>query len=343
MQRPPYFAPAKVWARQHSSTLRLSGSYLLVIMAMSIGFSFVFYRAAAGEVGRQLPPDSYFGQIPDVGYRGYHNFFVNRISEARSDLLGKLLVMNLLVLVLGGLLSWLLARWTLTPIEQTMEAQGRFAADASHELRTPLAAMQSENEVVLRNPKLTLARAKAVLQSNFEEVIRLRALAETLLRLAWTDAVDTPLMPVALADVTSDAINNCLKAAQDKTVAIDDNVAKLQVLADKEGLTQALSVLLDNAIKFSQAGAVVRITAVQHNEEGWLSVVDEGSGIAASDLPHVFERFYRADSSRTKQTATGHGLGLPLAAQIVHQFGGEIAAASTLGKGSTFTIKLPLA
>jgi signal transduction histidine kinase len=334
---------AKAWARRNASTLRLGGSYLLIIMAMSLAFSFVFYHDASREVGRQLPPDSFFGQIPDVGYQGYHQFFANRIREARGDLLDKLVVVNLLALLVGGLFSWWLARWTLTPIERAMEAQGRFASDASHELRTPLAALQSENEVALRNPKLSLPRAKEVLQSNLEEVVRLRALSETLLRLAHNDVIDTAPVPVALSEVVSDAINACLKAAQDKEITIDDDIPKITVLADAAGLTQALSVLLDNAIKYSDSAKTVRLTATRHDKEAWLSVADEGIGIAAKDLPYVFERFYRADSSRTKQHADGHGLGLPLAAQIVHQFDGEITASSTIGKGSTFTIKLPLA
>ena len=334
---------AKAWTNRNASTLRLGGSYLLIIMAMSLSFSYVFYHEASREVGRQLPPDSLFGQIPGVGYQGYHQFFANRISEARADLLGKLILMNLLILLLGGLLSWWLARWTLTPIESAMESQGRFASDASHELRTPLAAIQSENEVALRNPKLTLQRAKEVLRSNLEEAQRLRALSETLLRLAHTDASDTAPAPVTLSAAVSDAINACLKSAQDKNIAIDDDIPKMTVLADTAGLTQALSVLLENAIKYSDVGKTVRLQASRHDKEGWLSVVDEGVGIAPKDLPHIFERFYRADTSRNKQKADGHGLGLPLAAQIVHQLGGEITATSRVGKGSTFTIKLPLA
>lgn len=334
---------AKTWTKRNAATLRLGGSYLLIIMAMSLAFSFVFFHEASREVARQLPPDSYFGQIPDVGYQGYHQFFVSRISEARGDLFNKLVAVNILVLLLGALLSWWLARWTLMPIERVMEAQGRFASDASHELRTPLAAIQSENEVALRNPKLSLSRAKEVLRSNLEEVVRLRALSETLLRLARTDALDTAPVPVVLSDVVSDAINACLKAAQDKNISIDDNIPKITVFADSAALSQALSVLLENAIKYSDNGKTVRITATRHDKEGWLSVVDEGVGIAAKDLPHIFERFYRADSSRTKQAADGHGLGLPLAAQIVHQLDGEITASSAPGKGSTFTIRLPLA
>lgn len=331
------------WLRAQAHTLRVAGSYLLVIMIMSVGFSAVFYHTSAGELNRQLPPDSWFeGVPPDNDFGSYHAFFRSRISEGRLELLHRLILLNIAVLVLGALLSYYLARRSLAPIERALEAQKRFASDASHELRTPLAAMQAEGEVALRDPKLTLGRAKAVLQSHLEEVTRLQALTEALLKLAREDNPVNPI-PVTLPYVVSEALNGCLKAAQSKDIVIDDRTPKIQVMADPAGLTQALSVLLDNAIKYSEAGSTIHLTAGQSGREGWLQVQDEGVGIGAQDLPHIFERFYRADSSRSKQNVEGHGLGLSLAAKLINQLNGEITASSRPGQGSIFTIKLPLA
>src|SRR5207245_715219 len=111
---------------------------------------------------------------------------------------------------------------------------------------------------------------------------------------------------------------------------------------DKAALTQALVTLLDNAIKYSPAKSTIHVYAAAHGKYALINVRDEGSGIAPENLPHIFDRFYRADASRNKQQHDGFGIGLALAKKITEQHHGEIIAASTPGKGSTFALKLPL-
>lgn len=339
MSSPDRMQIIRHWVRANGATLRLAASYLLVIMVMSLGFSYIFYHTSSHELGRQLPPNRL---LPFVdGSNPYGDFFRQRIQEGRSHLLNRLILLNLLTLLLGSILSYFLARHSLEPIEEAMVAQTRFASDASHELRTPLATIQAENEVALRNPKLTLAHAKQLLKSNLEEVVRLRDLAESLLRLSRGHENGLTIMPVALERVVNEAIDSFTKAAQQKQIEIVNQVSKMEVLADEASLLQIIKILLDNAIKYSDEHTKTTISIASDDHSGLLLIKDEGVGISAEDMPHIFERFYRADPARSKQNVEGNGLGLALAAALIQQQGGEITAASTLDQGTTFTIRLP--
>ena len=325
-----------------STTARLTASYLAVIMVLSLAFSFVIYKESSHELGRQIPPASLFEPSPGSGDEfGYHHFFEQRIDDARSHLLGRLVLLNLTVLVAGAGLSYYLARRTLEPIEAAMDAQSRFVTDASLELRTPLTAILTGNEVALRKPGLTLPQAKKLIRSNTEEMSRLKLLSDSLLSLSKTDA-PLRLEPVSLQDVASDAMNQVLPAAQHKKITIEDKSAPIKVMADAAALTQATTVLLDNAIKYSPDKSTIYLNAQAKDGLGSLSVRDEGIGVAADDLPHIFERFYRADPARGAETG-GHGIGLSIAHKIVEQHHGQLSVTSAPAKGSTFTLQIPLA
>lgn len=327
-----------------STTARLAVSYLAVIMVLSLSFSFVIYKTSSHELDRQIPPSSLFTAGSGVAGDdfGYHHFFEQRADEARGRLIGRLVLLNLLVLVVGAGLSYYLARRTLEPIEDAMAAQSRFVTDASHELRTPLTAILTSNEVALRKPRLNLAQAKQVIASNIEEMSRLKLLSDGLLSLSRQDVPIDP-KPISLQDCAAEAMNQVLAAAQAKHIAIDDKVPKLKVMGDAAGLTQAITILLDNAIKYSPEKSTIYLEAGKDDKQASLTVRDEGIGIAASDLPYIFDRFYRADLARTASTNGGHGIGLSIAHKIVDQHQGQLSVASTPKKGSAFTIKIPLA
>jgi len=339
-----------------SKTIHLALSYLSIIMVLSIGFSVVFYTTTSNTLGKQLgPPTSASVNVaPPKGESGLtFNIHANRqlngpaevaylqqlVEQGRSDLRRALVLLNIAALILSIGLSYFLARRTLRPIEAAIEAQSRFASNASHELRTPLAVMQVEIERALTT--LTLSKpARKLIESNLEEVTHLKQLSEDLLRLArQTEKPD--LQPTWLDDVASVAMNRAAKSAQAKGMIITDISPHVSVIANQQSLLQAILILLDNAIKYSKPGSTIYIEGLTERKYACINIRDEGPGIASVDLNHIFDRFYRAELVR-KQQITGNGLGLSIAQTLMAQQRGSITASSTPGKGSTFTIKLPL-
>lgn len=337
-----------------SATGRLTASYLLVIMGMSLGYSLVLYNASVHELQRQVPPANVIenyrgnGMLEDgatmrLSPGAIDSFFQDRFREGRRVLLHRLVVLNLLTLVAGGGISYYLARRTLQPIEENVEAQSQFVSDASHELRTPLTTLQTSNEVALRNPKLTLSQSKQLIAQNIDEVTKLQALANGLLTLARPESGLIDMVPVSLQDVASDAMNQVIKQAQARNITIDDKVNAIVVHANRQSLVQAVVVLLDNAIKYGPSDSTIYLSADKRSRRASFYVRDEGPGIRPYDLRRIFDRFYRADQSRSTQHVAGNGIGLSLAKKLVEQQGGEIRVSSTVGKGSKFTVSLPLA
>lgn len=332
-----------------STSSRLAITYLSIIMLMSVSFSIVFFNASSHQLGRQIPPSSthgnrqtFFRIEPDSEPINFDDFFHQRIEEGRHALIEHLLWLNLAALIIGSFLSYYLARLTLRPIEDAMDAQNRFVSDASHELRTPITALQTTNEVALRKEKLSTAEAKDLIKHNVQEAIKLKNLSDGLLGLLKQDSQPYKLIPVSLQDIVIESMNQVLEQASLKNIAVDDNVPMTKVLVDKHAVIQVLTILLDNAIKYSPTDSTIVLTAEVKTGNVFLQVQDHGLGIKASDLPHIFERFYRADHSRTGSSlVSGYGLGLSIAQKIMSNIGGEITVKSTPDHGSTFTVKLP--
>jgi signal transduction histidine kinase len=324
-----------------SAALKLTMYYLALIMGLSIGFSLFLYHISSGELQRGLRrPEG--GNVIFVSKLDYEQFRQDRIDEAQDNLRFNLIVFNILILVVGGFISAVMANRTLEPIEEAMEAQSRFTADASHELRTPLTAMQTEIEVALRKPDLSVANAKELLQSNLEEVSKLRNLSDSLLKLARHSSQALDMQPVSLEDIGIEAITPLVKAAQSKHISIENNLKPLIVMADKQILTEALGILLDNAVKYSPSKTTITLSSRQDEQTARIEVQDHGQGVSAKDLPHVFDRFFRSDDSRSKNQIDGYGLGLAIAKQMIELHDGSLIVISKPGKGSTFTISLPI-
>lgn len=319
--------------------------YLAIILALSLGLSIALYRVSSTDLTRDAARQvMYFNNF--LGNQDLFNYQQLRSRQLAADqrhLKTNLLLFNLLVLIGGGGLSYMLARRTLSPIEEALEAQKRFSADASHELRTPLAAMQTEIEVALRDPKLGKKKAVELLGSNLEEINKLTSLSEGLLRLAGTGRTPVLNQKVSILQAAKQAEERLTKAAAAKNITIKQSVKPAAVPGDSQSLTDLTAILLDNAIKYSAEGGEVTITGGKRAKEAYLSVSDKGIGINKSDLPHIFNRFFRADSSRAKTQAGGYGLGLAIAKKIVEIHKGYIEVKSAPGKGATFTIHLPLA
>jgi len=318
-------------------------------MLMSLGFSVVFYNASVRQLRRQVPPPSSYYRnsiLPDdLGNirQNVDEFFRARAEEGRQVLLARLLWLNLLALSAGGVVSYLLARKTLQPIEDSIESQNRFVSDASHELRTPITALQTTNEVALRKPKLNLAEAKELINYNAQEAAKLKLLSDGLLGLLKQDGKSPAVAPILLQDVVTESINQVVQLAQKKDIKLDDEIPKLKILGNRQAFSQVVTILLDNAIKYSHAKGTVYLHAEERGKYVYLEVRDEGVGIKASDIPHIFERFYRADSSRSKDNHEGYGLGLAIAQKIVDRYHSSISVQSAVNQGTVFTIKMPKA
>lgn len=326
-----------------SAALKLTLWYLAIIMALSVGLSLVIYRLSKDELINNTRRQVYFfnDELERSDFNTFAKLRQRQLAQGLDRLESDLLFFNLFVLSAGGIGSYGLARRTLRPIEKSLEAQKRFAADASHELRTPLSVMQAEIEVALRDHKLSKESAAKLLGSNLEEVGKLKALSEGLLRLAAEEEKGKMKQSVALKEVAQEALERWIKLANKKNITIKATLNAVNVRGDKQSLSDLTSILLDNAIKYSPEGSVIYLTTRRTKKTGYLSVRDSGPGIEPSNLPLIFERFYRTDASRGKTHAGGYGLGLAIAKKIADLHGGYINVKSAPGKGSTFTLKLP--
>lgn len=321
--------------------LRLTGWYVLIIMAISLIFSVWVYNQAQHELLFGLNRIVHIGPVQDLENTRYDELIEDRLDDSRRRLIVRLVSFNLIVLAVGATASYWLARRTMQPIEEAVEAQHRFTADASHELRTPLAAMKSEIEVGLRDKKLTKEEAVALLESNLEEVDRLGGLAEGLLALTQTGN-DPVLVPVSLEDTAAKVAKRLQPLAEAKAITIRRQLQPVIVSAEEPAVDKIISILLDNAIKYSPKNTEITVRTFPKDGSGWLEVRDRGVGIKATELPHIFDRFYRADSSRSKTHVPGHGLGLSIAQKLADNLGGKIGVTSAPDKGSTFLVKLPV-
>ena len=220
---------------------------------------------------------------------------------------------------------------------ESKEALRRFVADASHELRTPLTSILGYLDVLDESGDKDPVVRQRALKAMRKEGGRMARLVEDLLVLARLDAQrEMPVELVDLAALTREAVGN-YPGRRIKFAAPDDQV--VSVVADREALRRAVSNLLCNAVKHTPPEKKIAVTVDREGQEAVLCVADEGSGIPEDALPHVFERFYRAESSRTGE---GSGLGLAIVRETVEALEGRIEVERVPGKGSAFTVYLPL-
>jgi signal transduction histidine kinase len=226
-------------------------------------------------------------------------------------------------------------------LQEALERQRRFTADASHELRTPLSTLTTEAHWALARPRSAEEYQRSI-ETGRRAALRMQGVVERLLALARADtaAVEGPREPVALDHLVADVARDLqsLSAARGLDVAID--AAPAVVSADPAALTDAVTQVVVNAIQYSAEGGRIRLAVRPEAGDVTVTVADEGIGIPADALPRVFEPFFRADPAR-RRDAGGAGLGLAVARAIVLRHGGRIDCQSELGIGTTVTIRLP--
>lgn len=236
---------------------------------------------------------------------------------------------------LAATLNIMLAR-----LEGAVATLSQFAADASHEFRTPLAVIQTTVELALRRPRDADAYRLSLVEVG-DEVNRMTHLVEDLLALARSDtaAVDMPRAAVDIRSLLHEVVTETRSLADLRQVRVTPPPAindPLWIMGNRPALHRLFLALLDNALKFSQPGGQVVMAVQQLDSIVSVSIVDFGMGIPAVHIPHIFERFYQADSARS---GTGHGLGLALAASIVRAHGAKIDVASTEGVSTEFRVE----
>jgi two-component system, OmpR family, sensor kinase len=222
--------------------------------------------------------------------------------------------------------------------ERALQAQRRFAADASHELRTPLTTIRGNIELLLHEPPISEEDRVAVVTDIMAESERLIRLINGLLVLERTDAEwPVALAPVAVKPVVDEVIRQAQRIDPERPIVVD-GIEDVTITGDRDAFKQVLLILLDNAVKYSPSQGEIEISAALSSNRVRVRVRDSGPGIDPARLPHIFERFYRGESSRSGE---GVGLGLAIARALVEAQRGEIAVESQPGRGSIFVVSLP--
>ncbi len=230
-------------------------------------------------------------------------------------------------------------------LEESFLQINRFSADASHELRTPLTVLQGELEAIAQKGQGLPDDVRDTIGSALEETQRLSKIVASLLAISRLEAGEARVQPVRLdfAELARTTTDQMKLLAEEKRISLtSDGSEPVEIQADPSRLKQVVVNLLDNAIKYTPEGGNVSISVMRQDDHAVLEVADSGLGISADDLPHVFERFYRADKARSRQMG-GTGLGLSIVRSICLAHGGQIAVNSTEGRGSLFRVELPLA
>jgi heavy metal sensor kinase len=228
-------------------------------------------------------------------------------------------------------------------LEEAFARQKRFTSDASHELRTPLTVMQAELGLALARPR-SAEEYRQTLVSMDEEVNRLSSIVNDLLMLTRIDVdpAGIPHEPVALHELLMGLVGRVRAIAAERDIAVStDHLEPVTVVGDPTRLRQLFTNLLDNALTYTQPGGRVTLRLERTRDGARISVSDTGIGIAAEDLPRIFERFYRADEARA-QNPHGTGLGLAISQSVAQAHRGEITVQSAPGAGTTFTVLLPV-
>jgi len=309
-------------------------------------------NATAGFSTVDLPTDEvriYVRDLPQPGAKSA-TLVVGQSLASEREAERRLVLILLLGGTVGLVLSFVgaafLADRALVPIQQAFRRQQEFVADASHELRTPLTILHSAMDQLDARADLPLRSNRELFDEARLEIGRMERLTRDLLELARSDRAELQL---ALGDVDLGALASELAqrvglVARERGIALEVRVDDPPpvVDGDPDRLQQVGLILLDNALKHTPPGGLVRLLVSRDGDEGVLQVEDTGEGIPDENLLLVFNRFYRVDRARSRATG-GAGLGLPIAQALVSAHGGDIALGNRPGGGTLATVRLPLA
>ncbi len=253
------------------------------------------------------------------------------------------------VVVAFLVISILFSRWALRPAQQAWRSQRQFIADASHELKTPLTVILADASIALGHPAETVGSQRQWIEGIQNEGHRMQRLVEDMLALAKHDAADAGALEGALRQRESVDLSEAAQRAvlQFEAVAFERGVVveercqpKVRIEGVRADIERVLGVLVDNACKYADAGGRIWVETCLEGRRALLRVGNTGAPIPAGDIPHVFDRFWRADQARTGGKG-GYGLGLSIARSIVEEHGGTLTVESSVSSGTVFTASFP--
>ncbi len=279
------------------------------------------------------------------GYNAkYIKVFMNIEGErnTRSSFMKAYIVCAVLMVAISGVASVFMSKKTLSPLKEFVQKQIDFVSDASHELRTPLAVLQSKIENILANPDKTVYEVSEELAVSLNEINRLNKLTNELLTLARNDKNKLRLKSEVcnLNELVQNIIEPFKEIFEIHNRYFEYQGSDCYARVDKDKIKQIMIILIDNAIKFTNEEEKINIYVYSSPNEVHIEVVDTGLGMSDEAIEHVFERFYREDKARSRETG-GTGLGLSIASTLVNLHKGAIKAEHNIPKGSKFIISLP--
>ena len=289
------------------------------------------YRLITEKVDNSLYPDAKYLVIA---------INTTQLEEATERYVKLIVIMMSFFWLLSVAASMYLAKWSRRPIQESLEKQKAFVENASHELRTPLAVIQNRLEVLFRKPESTILDNSENIASSLDEVRNMRLLTTNLLNLARRDdGIKPEIETLEPAFFDTVFTNYAMIAEENEKGFTGQNQVSRPIHTDKTLLKQLMTILFDNAIKYTEDDGHVIFTVRTNDRHLYISVADNGPGISDSDKKKIFDRFYRVDKARTRQKG-GFGLGLSLAQQIVLALKGTIVVKDNHPKGTIFEVKI---
>lgn len=289
------------------------------------------YRLITEKVDNNLYPDAKYVVIA---------INTTQLEEATERYVKLIVIMMSFFWLLSIAASLYLAKWSRRPIQESLEKQKAFVENASHELRTPLTVIQNRLEALFRKPESTILDNSENIASSLDEVRNMRLLTTNLLNLARRDDGIKPEIETVDSSFFDTVFTNYAMIAEESEKGfIAQNQVGRSIQTDKTLLKQLMTILFDNAIKYTEDDGQVTFTVRTNDRHLYISVADNGPGIADEDKKKIFDRFYRVDKARTRQKG-GFGLGLSLAQQIVLALKGTIIVKDNQPKGTIFEVKI---
>jgi two-component system sensor histidine kinase CiaH len=322
--------------------MKLTLIYLAISGSIVIIFSIAALNAQHYAVGRVLSVLE--AQAQRTERQAVARLLGQRLEQFDTAFKERLIVVNIVILVGAGVASYILSGYSLRSIRENLEKQEEFAADASHELRTPLTTISMEIVALQKTHKRLPPPIKEALTSIQQEVERMQKIVSGLLTLVRQDEDDTPIgrAPVTnINTVVKESVKQMNPLASAKKVKINARLnGTANTRIEPAELKQICLILIDNAIKYTPAKGKIHVTVTSERRNHVLTVQDTGVGIPESDLPHIFERFYRVQRLQGS-VAKGAGLGLTIARKLVEASHGSIQIESKIGKGTRVILRFP--